>query len=82
MTTKQCSNCGSTDLVLLRSLNEKRCAECKAVIPWPLDGDQAPLINNNRIRDRESDETNPHSKAGTMGYGSIRRGSSNTDRND
>lgn len=42
--TKQCLFCGCTDFVLLRSLNLKSCADCKAEIYWPLTEGQKPLL--------------------------------------
>jgi hypothetical protein len=42
--TKQCVFCGCTDFVLLRSINIKSCADCKAEIHWPLTEGQKPLL--------------------------------------
>jgi len=46
--TKKCPNCSSSQLIKLRSLNEKRCAECGFVIVWNLDDGQKPELAGHR----------------------------------
>lgn len=43
-TTKECNKCGSTVLILLRSLNMKICGICDNEIPWYLEKNQKPLL--------------------------------------
>lgn len=43
-TTKYCRKCGSTDLIEMRSLERKRCANCRRLIYWPLTEGQKPLL--------------------------------------
>jgi transcription initiation factor TFIIIB Brf1 subunit/transcription initiation factor TFIIB len=33
-TTKICPKCGNTNLVMLSTLNQKRCTDCGEVIKW------------------------------------------------
>lgn len=47
MSTKVC-RCGSTNLIKLESLNQKRCSECKKIIFWPLTKGQKPLNGSHR----------------------------------
>ncbi len=54
MSSKECS-CGNTELILLRTLQEKHCPDCHAVIPWPLDEGQQPLNRPHRA-DRKTQE--------------------------
>lgn len=46
----KCPKCGCTALLLLRTLNEKRCGnkDCRTTIPWFLDDGQKPLIKYQR----------------------------------
>lgn len=42
--TKFCRKCGSTHLIEMRSLERKRCANCRRLIYWPLTEGQKPLL--------------------------------------
>lgn len=42
------SPCCQAPLVLFRTLNYKKCAECKTDYPWDLDEGQAPLVTDSR----------------------------------
>lgn len=44
-TTKICPKCGTSDLVLLRSINRKVCSECGIDILWVLADCQKPLLS-------------------------------------
>lgn len=48
--TKVCPVCGCTDLLLLGTLNQKRCGNknCRAIIPWYLEAGQEQLIKYTR----------------------------------
>lgn len=42
--TKVCRKCGCKDLIELRSIERKRCANCRRLIHWPLTEGQKPLL--------------------------------------
>lgn len=42
--TKVCRKCGCTDLIELRSIERKRCSNCRRLIYWPLTEGQKPLL--------------------------------------
>lgn len=42
-----CRECGGA-LMLLTSLNRKKCYDCRTEFDWQLDEGQSKLINNNR----------------------------------
>lgn len=49
-TTKECPQCGNTQLALISTENLKYCPDCNVWIPWELAEGQQPLITNNRIK--------------------------------
>lgn len=60
MSTKSCPACSCTDLVLLRSLNKKICADCKTEFDWFLDPGQKPLQGPSRADRKTPDEIHQH----------------------
>lgn len=57
MSTKKCE-CGSTDLILLRSYHKKICNSCKKEIQWDLDEGQEYLFASNRVKKPNKEEKN------------------------
>lgn len=49
MTTikRECQHCGGP-LVLLISLNQKVCADCRKIVVWQLDEGQQPIFGGKR----------------------------------
>ena len=43
ITTKECPECKSKNLAIVKTLNYKYCTRCNVKIPWYLEDEQKPL---------------------------------------